>query len=51
VVGTARAEAVESIAKFAQHVTPTETIDTVPSDPDDGIQRVVSSLLAQSRSI
>ena len=29
------AEAVESIAEFAKHVTPTETIDTVPTDPDD----------------
>ena len=29
------AEAVESIAEFAQHVTPTDTIDTVPTDPDD----------------
>ena len=29
------AEAVESIAEFATHVTPTETIDTVPTDPDD----------------
>ena len=29
------AEAVESIAEFAKHVTPTEAIDTVPTDPDD----------------
>ena len=29
------AEAVESIAEFARHVTPTETIDAVPTDPDD----------------
>ena len=29
------AEAVESIAEFAKHVTPTETVDTVPTDPDD----------------
>ena len=29
------AEAVESIAEFAKHVTPTETIDTVTTDPDD----------------
>ena len=29
------AEAIESIAEFAKHVTPTETIDTVPTDPDD----------------
>lgn len=29
------AEAVESIAEFATHVTPTETIDTVATDPDD----------------
>ena len=29
------AEAVESIAEFAKHVTPTESIDTVPTDPDD----------------
>jgi putative PIN family toxin of toxin-antitoxin system len=29
------AEAVGSIAEFAKHVTPTETIDTVPTDPDD----------------
>ena len=29
------AETVESIAEFAKHVTPTETIDTVPTDPDD----------------
>jgi putative PIN family toxin of toxin-antitoxin system len=29
------ARAVESIAEFAKHVTPTETIDTVPTDPDD----------------
>ena len=29
------AEAVESIAEFAKHVTPTETIDIVPTDPDD----------------
>ena len=28
-------EAVESITEFAKHVTPTETIDTVPTDPDD----------------
>ena len=29
------AEAVESITEFAKHVTPTEAIDTVPTDPDD----------------
>ena len=29
------AEAVESIAEFARHVTPAETIETVPTDPDD----------------
>jgi uncharacterized protein len=29
------AEAIESIAEFAKRVTPTETIDTVPTDPDD----------------
>ena len=29
------AEAIESITEFAKHVTPTETIDTVPTDPDD----------------
>ena len=29
------AAAVESIVEFAKHVTPTETIDTVPTDPDD----------------
>ena len=29
------AEAVESIAEFAKHVTPTEAIDTVATDPDD----------------
>jgi putative PIN family toxin of toxin-antitoxin system len=29
------AEAVQSIAEFAKHVTPTATIDTVPTDPDD----------------
>ena len=33
--GPRAAEAVESIAEFARHVTPTETIDTVPTDPDD----------------
>ena len=29
------AEAVDSITEFAKHVTPTEAIDTVPTDPDD----------------
>ena len=29
------AEAIESITEFAKHVTPTEAIDTVPTDPDD----------------
>jgi uncharacterized protein len=29
------AEAVESITEFAKHVTPTEAIDTLPTDPDD----------------
>jgi putative PIN family toxin of toxin-antitoxin system len=29
------AEAVQSITEFAKHVTPTEAIDTVPTDPDD----------------
>ena len=29
------AEAVESITEFAKHVTPTEAIETVPTDPDD----------------
>jgi putative PIN family toxin of toxin-antitoxin system len=29
------AEAIESITEFAMHVTPTEAIDTVPTDPDD----------------
>ena len=33
--GPRAAEAVESIAEFAQLVTPTETIDTVATDPDD----------------
>ena len=33
--GPRAAEAVESIAEFAKHVTPTGTIDTVPTDPDD----------------
>ena len=28
-------EAIESITEFAKHVTPTEAIDTVPTDPDD----------------
>jgi uncharacterized protein len=29
------AEAIDTIAAFTKHVTPTETIDAVPSDPDD----------------
>ena len=29
------AEAIESMAEFAKHVTPTEAIDTVPTDLDD----------------
>jgi putative PIN family toxin of toxin-antitoxin system len=29
------AEAIEGITEFAKHVTPTEAIDTVPTDPDD----------------
>ena len=29
------AEAIESITEFAKHATPTEAIDTVPTDPDD----------------
>jgi putative PIN family toxin of toxin-antitoxin system len=29
------AEAIESIVELAVHVTPTETIDTIPTDPDD----------------
>ena len=33
--GPRAAEAVESIAELAKHVTPTEAIDTVPTDPDD----------------
>ena len=34
-LGPRAAEVVESIGEFTKHVTPTETIDTVPSDPDD----------------
>jgi uncharacterized protein len=44
------AEAIESIAEFAKHVTPTETIDSVPTDPDDN--RVLEcAVLAGSQTI
>jgi uncharacterized protein len=44
------AEAIESIAEFAKHVTPTETIDSVPTDPDDN--RVLEcAVIAGSQTI
>ena len=43
------AEAVESITEFAKHVTPTEAIDTVPTDPDDN--RVLECAGSQTRSL
>ena len=42
-------EAVESIAEFAKHVTPTETIDTVPTDPDDN--RVLECAISAGSTI
>ena len=41
------AEAIESIAEFAKHVTPADAIDIVPTDPNDN--RVLECASAPAR--